>query len=70
MIDINSYKSIGYLSHEDLVHAYQASDIYLSPSVEDSGPMMLRQAAMTGIPTVAFNIGNALDLYLMVKLGI
>lgn len=70
ILDINlPYKSIGFLSHEELVYAYQASDVYLSPSVEDSGPMMLRQAAMTGTPSVAFNIGNALDFVFNGKTG-
>lgn len=70
ILDIDlPYKSIGFLSHEELVYAYQASDIYLSPSVEDSGPMMLRQAAMTGTPSVAFNIGNALDFVFNGKTG-
>jgi len=64
-----SSKAIGYLNHDELIHAYRAADIYLSPSIEDSGPMMVRQAAMTGTPIVAFNIGNALDFIITGQTG-
>ncbi|MFW5983450.1 MAG: glycosyltransferase [bacterium] len=67
-IDLSS-KSIGYLNHDQLIHAYRAADVFLSPSIEDSGPMMIRQAAMTGTPIVAFNIGNALDFVISGKTG-
>jgi len=62
-------KAIGYLNHDELIHAYRAADIYLSPSIEDSGPMMVRQAAMTGTPIVAFNIGNAMDFVVTGQTG-
>ena len=38
------------------------SDVFLSPSIQDAGPMMLNQALMCGTPAVAFNIGVAYDI--------
>ncbi len=42
-----------------LALAYQSADIFISPSLEDSGPMMVNEAMMCGTPVVAFNIGIA-----------
>ncbi len=53
---------LGYLDHNDLPKAFQAADIFLSPSIEDSGPMMVNQSIMCGTPVVAFEIGVALDI--------
>ncbi len=41
---------------------YAMADVFLSPSVQDAGPMMLNQALMCGTPAVAFNIGTASDI--------
>lgn len=54
---------------EDLALAYQASDVYVSSSVEDSGPMMLNESIMCGTPVVSFDIGVALDLVYTGKTG-
>ena len=59
-----SYTELGYLSHEELAYAFQASDLYVSPSIEDSGPMMINQSIMCGTPVVSFEVGVALDLVL------
>jgi glycosyltransferase involved in cell wall biosynthesis len=57
------YRYMGLLANnEQLAEAFQASDIYVCPSIEDSGPMMINQAVMCGIPTVAFDMGVAKDL--------
>ena len=46
---------LGYLQSElDLSLAYQASDVFVSPSIEDAGPMMLSQSMLCGTPVVAF----------------
>ncbi|EIA10239.1 glycosyltransferase [Flavobacterium frigoris] len=50
------------LNEEKLINAYQASSVFLSTSVEDSGPLMVNQAVMCGTPVVAFNVGVAVDL--------
>ena len=55
-------KFIGTLSFEDLFKAFCASDLFVCPSVEDSGPMMLNYSFLANIPVVAFEMGVALDL--------
>jgi len=40
---------------------YQASDVLVCPSIQDSGPMMINEAQMCGLPTVAFKVGVAQD---------
>lgn len=55
-------KELGYLNEENLIKAYQAADFTVSPSLEDSGPMMVNQSIMCGTPMVAFNTGVAMDL--------
>lgn len=52
---------LGHLTHNRLPHAYQMSDVYVSPSIQDAGPMMVIQSLMCGTPVVAFEIGNAID---------
>lgn len=41
--------------------AYQASDVYLSPSLEDAGPMMVADAMACGTPVVGFKTGILAD---------
>ncbi|HMU45276.1 MAG TPA: glycosyltransferase [Chitinophagaceae bacterium] len=53
---------VGYLSEDELIKAYQAADVFISPSVEDSGPAMVLQSIMCGTPIVAFNTGIAMDI--------
>lgn len=45
-----------------LATAYQAADVFVCPSIEDSGPMMINEAIMSGTPVVAFEMGVAVDL--------
>lgn len=52
----------GYLNFEKLAEFYALADVFLSPSIEDAGPMMLNQALMCGTPSVAFAIGTACDV--------
>lgn len=53
---------LGYLNYEDLARAFQASDLFICPSIEDSGPMMINQSIMSGVPVISFKMGVALDL--------
>ena len=55
-------KQVGMLNESGLIRAYQAADVFISPSIEDSGPLMVNQAMMCGTPVVAFKTGVALDL--------
>jgi glycosyltransferase involved in cell wall biosynthesis len=57
-----SYTLLGNLDHSNLPKVYQAADVFVSPSIEDSGPMMINQSIMSGTPVVAFEMGVALDL--------
>jgi len=45
-----------------IASAYQSADVFLCPSIEDSGPMMINQSLMCGTPVVCFEMGVALDL--------
>jgi glycosyltransferase involved in cell wall biosynthesis len=52
-----------------LALAYQAADLFVCPSVEDAGPMMIPEAMMCGTPVAAFNAGGAPDLIETMKTG-
>lgn len=56
--------NVGTLSEADLIKAYQCADVFVSTSIEDSGPLMINQSIMCGTPVVAFNVGVAIDLVL------
>ena len=60
-----THKHIGYLNKdEELANAYQMATVFVSPSIEDSGPMMLNESIMCGTPVVSFKMGVAEDLVL------
>lgn len=64
------YKHVGYLkTQKELSLAYQASDLFACSSIEDSGPLMINQAIMSGIPVVSFNMGVAPDLVFNKRTG-
>lgn len=54
--------TLGFLSLDELFTAYYACDVYLSPSLYDSGPYMVNYALACGRPVIAFPVGVALDL--------
>jgi len=56
------YTFLGQVSHDRLPEIYGISDFYISPSIVDSGPMMVNQSIVSGTPVIAFNIGVAKDL--------
>jgi hypothetical protein len=41
---------------------YAAADLFICPSVEDSGPMMINESIVSGTPVAAFEMGVAVDL--------
>ncbi len=63
-------RHLGRLRGDDeLARAFAAADVFLCPSIEDSGPMMINEAQMSGVPTVAFRMGVAPDLVLTGQTG-
>lgn len=61
---------LGYLKDDiTLALAYQAADIFVCPSTEDAGPMMIPESMLCGTPVVAFNTGGAPDLIETMKSG-
>lgn len=64
------HRHLGLLANnEQLASAYQAADIFVCPSIEDAGPMMINQSIMTGTPVVSFEMGVALDIVITGKTG-
>lgn len=53
---------LGFLDHYEMPKVFQAADLFVCPSIEDSGPMMINQSIMSGTPVVSFEMGVALDL--------
>lgn len=54
---------IGLLQgNEKLAAAYQAADVFVCSSTEDSGPMMINESILCGTPVVSFDMGVAPDL--------
>ncbi len=52
------YRAFGYLQDEiALALVFQAADVFVCPSRQDEGPMMVPQAMMCGTPVVAFPAG-------------
>ncbi|RDB04335.1 glycosyltransferase [Runella aurantiaca] len=61
-LQYENMKLVGNLSEEDLIKAYQAADIFVCPSLEDSGPTMINQAVLCGTPVVSFKTGLGSEL--------
>lgn len=59
----------GYVSLELLFTYYYASDIFVSASLDDSGPIMVNYSIACGIPVVSFPTGAALDIVIPKKTG-
>ena len=61
--------NLGFVNYNKLALAYQAADVFLCPTIEDSGPIMVNQSLMCGTPVVAFKMGVSLDLVVDGKTG-
>lgn len=53
---------LGRVDIPTLAKLYSVADIFVCPSLEDSGPQMINQSIMSGTPVVAFEMGVALDI--------
>ena len=53
---------LGRVDIPTLAKLYRAVDVFVCPSLEDSGPQMINQSIMSGTPVVAFEMGVALDI--------
>tara|TARA_R110002072_G_scaffold296553_1_gene468511 strand:+ start:12039 stop:13328 length:1290 start_codon:yes stop_codon:yes gene_type:complete len=63
-------KLLGFLDGDKLLaEAYQVADLFVCPSIEDSGPMMINESIMCGTPVVAFDMGVANDLIITKETG-
>ena len=63
-------KYIGLLDHTyGIASAFQVSDLFLCPSIEDSGPQMINQSIMCGTPVVSFEMGVSPDLVITGQTG-
>jgi glycosyltransferase involved in cell wall biosynthesis len=72
IVDLLPFEStyLGYLDNNyGIASAYQAADVFLCPSIEDSGPMMINQSIMSGTPVVSFEMGVSLDLVITGETG-
>lgn len=54
-------RNLGFVSFNKLPLVYSSANIFLSPSVNDAGPMMVNQSLCCGTPVVSFEMGTALD---------
>jgi len=64
------FHNMGMLDNNyGIASAYQAADLFVSPSIEDSGPTMINQSIMCGTPVVSFEMGVAIDLVINDKTG-
>lgn len=63
LFDVNniSMKYLGVLDFENLCKVYKASNVYISPSIADAGPMMVKYSIACGTPVIAFPVGYSLD---------
>lgn len=64
------YINLGMIDNTyGIAACYQAADVFVCPSIEDSGPTMINQSFMCGTPVVSFEMGVAMDLVLTGETG-
>lgn len=49
-------------TQEDLSSLYKASDAYICPTLQDSGPMMASESLMCGVPVLGYKMGVLPDV--------
>lgn len=66
---LDRFMLVGNLTEDQLIKAYQAADMFVCPTLEDSGPTMINQAIFCGTPVVSFDTGIGGDLVYTGKTG-
>lgn len=61
--------NLGYVNYLKLSLAYQAADLFICPTIDDSGPVMVSQSILCGTPVVSFKMGISVDLVVNGKTG-
>lgn len=65
-----NHKHIPYISNEtEFAKIYSGVDLFICPSVEDSGPMMVNESILSGTPVLSFKMGVAVDLVINNETG-
>lgn len=63
LIGIKAISHFGYVSErEKLSEIYSISDVFVSPSLADGGPMMVAESLMSYTPVIATKVGLTADL--------
>ncbi len=68
-IPFNTTKLDYITDYKTLALLYQAADVFVNSSVEDSGPMMVSEAMACGTPVVGFDMGIVNDMVITGKNG-
>jgi glycosyltransferase involved in cell wall biosynthesis len=63
-------KGLGYVPMDTLPEIYSMSTMFVCPSVNDAGPMMVGQSLCCGTPVVGFEMGSVLQLVKNQRTGI
>lgn len=62
--------NLGYISdYNKLAEVYNIADVFVTTTIQDSGPMMINQSIACGTPVICFDIGVARDIVLNSKTG-
>lgn len=61
--------NLGFIGFDILPKAFNAANVFLSPSLVDAGPMMVNQSLSCGTPVVAYDIGIALEVVIPNETG-
>lgn len=64
-IEMTDYQimNLGYISNEkQLSEVYNLADVFVVPSIQDGGPMMINQSICCGTQVVSFKVGVSTDL--------
>lgn len=64
-----SIMRLGFLSFEKLTEVFRMSDVFVSTTIADSGPMMINYSVAAGRPVISFDVGIAKDIVIPNKTG-